>query len=44
MDNLELKVRNVDSLHPMLVELIQSINKITPSVETNECKEKVKNW
>ena len=44
MDNLELKVKTVEALHPMLVELIQNINKITPSAETNECKEKVKNW
>ncbi|ORX52973.1 ESCRT-1 complex, Vps28 subunit [Piromyces finnis] len=44
MDNLELKVKTVEVLHPLLVELIQNINKITPSAETNECKEKVKNW
>ncbi|ORX75142.1 vacuolar protein sorting-associated [Anaeromyces robustus] len=44
MDNLELKVRTVEALHPLLVELTLNINKITPSAETNECKEKIKNW
>lgn len=44
MDNLNLNVKTVEVLHPLLVELIQNINKITPSNETNECKDKVKNW
>jgi len=44
MDSLDLKVKSVTSLHPMLVELIQNLNKVTPSAVTNECKEKVKNW
>jgi len=44
MDNLNLNVKTVEVLHPLLVELIQNINKVTPSPETNECKDKIKNW
>lgn len=44
MDSLKLNMVAVDELHPIVNDLMDSINKVTSLPESYEGKEKIKFW
>ncbi|KAI3630830.1 hypothetical protein MIR68_012265 [Amoeboaphelidium protococcarum] len=44
MDSLKLEMRSVDHLHPLMGDLLQSLNKVGVSTQIESHKQKLKEW
>lgn len=44
MDSIRLNMLAVDQIHPCMLDLLQSLNKIETNNNIEECKSKIKEW